>query len=111
MVLPHSSGARTSRAQAAAATAAAAATQSPSPRQSPSVEPEPSPSPAPSSVAPPLNPGTGGRNGLGRGGIGLGRGVAQQRHRRKVMKDTVQGITKGDIRLHFPSFATKEVKL
>jgi len=33
----------------------------------------------------------------GRGGLGLGKGKAQKRHRR-VLKDNIYGITKGDIR-------------
>jgi len=33
----------------------------------------------------------------GRGGLGLGKGKAQKRHRR-VLKDNIHGITKGDMR-------------
>ncbi|KAF2248740.1 histone-fold-containing protein [Trematosphaeria pertusa] len=35
--------------------------------------------------------------GLGKGGMGLGKGKAMKRHK-KVHRDTIQGVTKGDIR-------------
>ncbi|KAF2682141.1 histone-fold-containing protein [Lentithecium fluviatile CBS 122367] len=35
--------------------------------------------------------------GLGRGGVGLGKGKALKRHK-KVARDTILGVTKGDIR-------------
>jgi hypothetical protein len=33
-----------------------------------------------------------------RTGLGLGKGIAHRRHRKLVPKDTIMGITKGDIR-------------